>query len=374
MLSNTPIWDDGQSLPLSPLDGDVETDVCVIGLGGSGLTALDELTTMGRRAVGIDARGIAPGAAGRNGGLLLGGTVDFHHDAITVIGRDRAVGIYRETMDEIRRIDEQAPGVVRHTGSIRLSSGADEDTDITRQRTAMLADGIRCELYDGPLGHGIFMPDDACFNPQQRCHALARRVIAQGAQLYTHTSASSYSATEVRTARGTIRCAQVIIAVDGRLETLVPDLAGTVRTARLQMLATAPVAERLFPAPMSARYGFDYWQQTPDGSVAFGGGRDQSVETEWTNDAEPTEKIQGYLEQALREQLQVTAPITHRWAASVSYTETGLPVFQELRPGLWVIGGYSGTGNAMGARCGRAAARATSGETTAFARLLVNHG
>jgi gamma-glutamylputrescine oxidase len=373
LLFNTPIWDDGQSLPLSPLDGDVETDVCVIGLGGSGLTALDELTTMGRRAVGIDARGIAPGAAGRNGGLLLGGTVDFHHDAITVIGRDRAVGIYRETMAEIRRIDEQAPGVVRHTGSIRLSSGPDEDADVERQREAMLADGISCELYEGPLGHGIFMPDDACFNPQQRCRALARRVIAQGAKLYTQTTATSYSATEVRTDCGTIRCAQVIIAVDGRLETLVPELAGTVRTARLQMLATAPVAERLFPAPMSARYGFDYWQQTPDGSVAFGGGRDHSVESEWTTDAEPTDRIQGYLERTLRETLKVTAPITHRWAASVSYTETGLPVLQELRPGLWVIGGYSGTGNVMGALCGRAAARATSGETTAFARLLVSH-
>ncbi len=373
MLTNTPIWDDGQSLPLSPLDGDVETDVCVIGLGGSGLTALDELTTMGRRAVGIDAGGIAPGAAGRNGGLLLGGTVDFHHDAITTLGHERALGIHRQTMDEIRRIDQQALGVVRFTGSIRLSSGPDEDADIARQRSAMRADGISCEDYDGPLGHGIFIPDDACFNPQQRCRALARRVIAQGARLHTQTKATRYSATEVQTSRGTIRCAHVIIAVDGRLETLVPELAGTVRTARLQMLATAPVAERLFPAPISTRYGFDYWQQTPNGSVAFGGGRDQSVESEWTNNAEPTEQMQRYLERTLRDTLKISAPITHRWAASVSYTESGLPVFQELRPGLWVIGAYSGTGNAMGALCGRAAARATSGETTEFARLLVHH-
>lgn len=371
-MLNTPIWDDGQSLSLPPLDGDVETEVCVIGLGGSGLTALDELTTMGRRAAGIDAVGIAPGAAGRNGGLLLGGTADFHHDAIATLGHDRALGIHRETMAEIRRIDEQAPGVVRFTGSIRLSSGPDEDADIARQREAMLADGIRCELYESPLGHGIYMPDDACFHPQRRCRSLAERVTAQGARLYPQTRATSYSATEVRTDRGTIRCQQVIIAVDGRLETLVPELAGRVRTARLQMLATAPIAEQRFPAPISTRYGFDYWQQTPDGSVAFGGGRDQSVETEWTTNAEPTELIQGYLERTLRTKLRIDAPITHRWAASVSYTETGLPIFEELRPGLWVIGGYSGTGNAMGALCGRAAARATSGETTEFARLLLH--
>ena len=189
--------------------------------------------------------------------------------------------------------------------------------------------------------------------------------------LFPRTTALSYSATEVRTDRGTIRCQHVIIAVDGRLETLVPELAGTVRTARLQMLATMPLRDVRFPAPVSTRYGFDYLQQIPGGAVVFGGGRDISVETEWTADADPTERIQRYLEQQVRERLGIHAAISHRWAASVSYTETGLPVFRELRPGVWVIGAYSGTGNAMGALCGRAAARATCGETTEFARLLL---
>ena len=74
----------------------------------------------------------------------------------------------------------------------------------------------------------------------------------------------------------------------------------------------------------------------------------------------------------LRDETRVTAPITHRWAANVSYTFNGLPVLAEMRPGVWVIGGYSGTGNAMGALCGRAAARLASGDTTEFARLLIN--
>jgi len=73
----------------------------------------------------------------------------------------------------------------------------------------------------------------------------------------------------------------------------------------------------------------------------------------------------------LREKLGVRAPITHRWAASVSYTKDGLPVLAEVRPGVWVIGGYSGTGNAIGALCGRAAAHLASGGTTEFARLLI---
>jgi glycine/D-amino acid oxidase-like deaminating enzyme len=51
------------------------------------------------------------------------------------------------------------------------------------------------------------------------------------------------------------------------------------------------------------------------------------------------------------------APIVRRWAGVVGYTESGLPVFEEVRPGVWAIGGYCGTGNVIGAICGRAAAR-----------------
>jgi glycine/D-amino acid oxidase-like deaminating enzyme len=53
----------------------------------------------------------------------------------------------------------------------------------------------------------------------------------------------------------------------------------------------------------------------------------------------------------------VRAPVTHRWAASVSFTTTGLPVLDEVRPGLWAVGAYSGTGNVLGRLAGRAAAQ-----------------
>ena len=93
--------------------------------------------------------------------------------------------------------------------------------------------------------------------------------------------ASSGAACSFRAMPRSIR-SRVIVAVDGRLESLVPELAGTVRTARLQMLATAPTREIDIPCPVYARYGFDYYQQLPDGSVALGGGRDKAFDEEWT--------------------------------------------------------------------------------------------
>ena len=369
---NRPVWDDGAWRPLAPLTSDLTTEVCVIGLGGSGLTAVSELLEIGRTVVGIDADDVAAGAAGRNGGFLLGGTADFHHDAVAAIGGSRALRIHQLTLEEIRRIAEQAPGTVRFPGSLRIAESDEEFADCARQRDAMRADGIAVEDYAGPFGRGLFFPGDASFNPLARCRALAARNIAGGAKLHSGTRALSFAANEVVTTGGTIRCEQVIVAVDGRLESLVPELAGTVRTARLQMLATAPTREIEIPCPVYARYGFDYCQQLADGSVALGGGRDKAIDDEWTAENEPSDFIQRYLDSVLRGKLRVSAPVTHRWAASVSYTQSGLPVLAEIRPDVWVLGGYSGTGNAIGALCGRAAARLASGDTTEFARLLIN--
>jgi gamma-glutamylputrescine oxidase len=159
--------------------------------------------------------------------------------------------------------------------------------------------------------------------------------------------------------------------VDGGLEALFPELAGRIRSARLQMLATAPAPEVSFPRPVYFRQGYEYWQQLPDGSIALGGFRDHALEEEWTREDHPTDTIQSLLEQFLRGHLKVQAPITHRWAASVGYTPDGLPVMEEVRSKTWAVGGYNGTGNIVGALSARAAVRLACGQASPWADALV---
>ena len=125
-----------------------------------------------------------------------------------------------------------------------------------------------------------------------------------------------------------------------------------------------------FSRPVYWRYGYEYWQQQADGTIALGGFRDQAREEEWTHDDEPTEFVQGLLEKFLREHLKVRAPVTHRWAASVAYTTDGLPILEQVRDNVWAVGAYSGTGNIVGALCARAAARLACGEKSDWAELL----
>jgi len=359
--ANAPVWDDGIWAPLPELTERTTADVCVIGLGGSGLTAVEELLALGKRVVGIDAGMVGGGAAGRNGGVLRAGVRLPHHLAIPDIGHERALELYRRTAVEIDRLDEDTPGLVRRVGTLRIAGNDADRADCARQLDVMRTDGIAVEAYDGPLGHGVFTPRNGAFDPLAWCRTRAKRAIGRGARLHERSAAVEFGGRGVVTQRGRVSCAAVIVAVDGRLDALVPSLAGTVRTARLQMLATAPEPTVRIPCPMSLAGGFNYTQQLPDGRIALGGGRHIAMDTEWTSDESPTAQIQSYLDGVLRDQLGVRAPITHRWAANVAYTPNGLPILREVDPNVWVIGAYSGTGILLGALCGRAVARLACG-------------
>ncbi|MGV3707698.1 MAG: NAD(P)/FAD-dependent oxidoreductase, partial [Gemmatimonas sp.] len=238
---------------------------------------------------------------------------------------------------------------------------------------AIAAVGLEVEWYEGPDGIGLTLASDAACNPLVRCRTLATSLRGQGARLFARTRVQDVREGVVSTASGAVRCKRIIVAIDGKLEALLPELEGRVRTTRLQMLATAPTTERVVPCPMYYREGFEYWQQLPDGSIALGGFRDKSYDTEWTWDTQPADPIQSMLETFMREHLGVTAPITHRWAASAGYSSSGLPIVEEIRRGVWAIGGYSGTGNVIGALCGRAiVALALDGDGTKASLLVPN--
>lgn len=367
---NTPVWDDEPWAALPQLNGDVRADACVVGLGGSGLAGVTELLDQGLSVVGVDAGMVAGGAAGRNGGFLLAGTYDFYHDAVRKLGREWASSVYRLTLEQVARMAAETPDAVRVTGSLRIADTPEEEEDCRSQMQALQADGFAVEWYDGPEGRGLLFPADAAFQPLRRCRTLARRAVERGARLYEHSPAIEIGHGEVVTPAGRVRCGAVIVAADGRLEGLFPELRGRVRTARLQMLATAPTGEVRLPRPVYARWGYEYWQQLADGRIALGGFRDFGGEGEWTEEWEPSETVQARLEGFLRERIGVRAPVTHRWAASVGYTPSGLPVLEEVRPGVWAAGGYSGTGNVIGALCGRAMAQIAMTGSSALAGIL----
>ena len=356
-LANIPAWLEGlpRWQPLERLQGKESADVCVVGLGGSGLAAVTRLLELGRTVVGVDAGPVAAAAAGRNGGLLLAGTAAFHHDAERVLGADEALRWFADTQAEIDRMLLETPGLARRSGSLRIAADAAELDDCRAQFEAMRSAGLPVKEYSGPEGEGLLFPQDACFNPPARHRELALRAIAAGARLYENSRVTALSGKRVETEAGSIDCAAVIVAVDGNLALLLPELAGDVKPLRLQMLATEPDPVNI-PRPVYYRHGFEYWQQLADGRVLLGGFRDRGGPGEWGAEPVPGEAVQQQLERFLRDHLGVRSRISHRWAATVGYRDQLLPVFAEVRDSVWAVGGYNGTGNVVGSLLARRAA------------------
>lgn len=259
--------------PLPALAGSITADVCVIGLGGSGLAAVGEAARRGLSVVGLDAGRVAAGAAGRNGGFLIAGPAIALHQAAAGWKPGAAVELYRQTMDEIGALaDLLGPQIIRRAGSLRLAGlpgepaneaeAADRElelADCLEQERALRDFGIAVERYDGPLGSGLFLPDDAAMNPARRALGLAEIYGAQ-ARLFENSPVHTVGSGRVVTDGGTVSAGLVVVAVDGKLEVLLPELTGRVRTTRLQMLATEPLAsnpsgEPRLPCPVYSPLG-----------------------------------------------------------------------------------------------------------------------
>jgi glycine/D-amino acid oxidase-like deaminating enzyme len=364
-------WDDAVAdwVGFAPLAGDTTADACVVGLGASGLAAIEAFAERGLRVVGVDAGRVAAGAAGRNGGFLIGGPELALHRAIDAWGEAAAAGLYRATLAELDRLfDLLGPEVIRRVGSIRLAGVPGEPTsddeaadrerelaDCALQAATLRAHGIGVEEYAGPLGRGLYLPDDAAMNPAVRATRLATALAGGATTLHEHTRVRAVRPGRVETERGTITAGTVVVAVDGRLDVLVPDLASRVRTARLQMLATKPIEPGRLPCPVYGRWGYDYAQQLPDGRLFVGGGRDRFLHAEWTTDAEPTQAVQAHIDSVARRMAGGPVDVTDRWAASVGFTEDGRPLCVETAGGVVAVGGYNGTGNLVGPIAARAA-------------------
>jgi glycine/D-amino acid oxidase-like deaminating enzyme len=130
------------------------------------------------------------------------------------------------------------------------------------------------------------------------------------------------------------------------------------------MVATAPAAERLTDHLVYARWGYEYFQQRPDGRILAGGFGDLDGEASYTGEPDGDPGIWERIGRYLGEDLGVSAQITHRWTGTVGYGDDRRPVVGAVpdRTGLWVAGGYSGTGNVPGFLAGQQLADMVAGE------------
>ncbi|HEU0335431.1 MAG TPA: FAD-dependent oxidoreductase, partial [Gaiellaceae bacterium] len=349
-----------EPLPVRALDG--APDAVVVGGGVTGCSAALELARRGLRVRLHEAREIAGGASGRNGGFALRGAAAPYDVIADSVGRERALGLWRWTEEAIAELRDLAGDAFRPVGSLRLAADAEERAELRREWETMAADGVAADWIDEPGGPlegrypaAIFHPPDGALQPARWVRRLARLAVDAGVEIREHSRLESVAQAEADV---------VLVATDGYPSGLLGPLEGLIVPTRGQMIATEPLPEKLFEVPHYGRHGFDYWHQAPDGRILAGGFRDTSLDSEFTADEVTTGPIQAALEEFVADLVGWPLQVEARWAGIFGMILDFLPAVGPVPgvDGVWVAGGYSGHGNVLGYACGKLAAGAIAGD------------
>ena len=333
----------------------------IVGGGITGCSCALTLAQTGLRVRLHEARAVASGASGRNGGFALRGGAMAYDSAREWLGGALAAEYWRLTETYVDRLGELGGDAFRRTGSLRLA-GEDEREELRAEYEALREDGFAAEWRDElpePLARrfpgALFHPDDAVLQPARLVRRLAVAAAKAGVEIREHDRVEQLDSLEAGT---------ILVATDGYPSGLLGELEGLIIPTRGQMIATEPLPERLFEMPHYGRHGLDYWHQDPEGRLIVGGFRDVDMASEFTATEETTPRIQGALDDFVEALLGRRPVITHRWSGVFGLVPDLLPVVGPVpdREGLWVAGGYSGHGNVLGLMCGDLVAKAIAGD------------
>ena len=308
-----------------------------------------------------DAREIAGGASGRNGGFALRGTAAAYDVAVEALGREQARALWRWTEQGLDRLAAVAGDAFRRIGSMRLADDDEERDELRTEYEALRADGFAAEWLDeldpplaGRFPGALLHPPDGVLQPARFVRRIAVAAAEAGAEIREHARVESLDETDAE---------HVVIATDGYPSGLLGPLEGMIIPTRAQMIATEPLPELHFERPHYGRNGFDYWHQREDGRLLLGGFRDVDFTTEFTAVEETTDPIQQALERFACSLAGSDVVVTHRWAGIFGLVPDFLPVVGRAPESdrVWLAGGYSGHGNVLGLLCGGLVADAILG-------------
>jgi len=350
-------------------------DVAIVGAGLTGLwTAwylLHRDPTL--RIAVLERDTIGFGASGRNGGwcsALLPMSLDKiaarHGDSAA----RRMYAAMHETVLEVGRfVDEHGAPEIFHRGgtvtaarnapqALRLRDELDEfrrygfgEGDVRwldqAETTSMLA--------AADVTGALFTPHCAAVHPLRLTHAVARAVIAAGADVREGTAVEEIRPGRLTTTSGAVHAEVIVRATEG----FTPQFAGERRVLLpiySMMIATEPLPDSTWARIgltdrqtfADGRHMIIYGQRTVDGRFAFGGRGapyhfGSAIRAGFDTDA----TIRTLLESSLRELFPQIgdAAVTHHWGGVVAAPrDWTCSVRFDRRSGLATAGGYVGDG------------------------------
>lgn len=373
------------------IDGDVATDIAIVGGGFCGLSAALHLAEAGLAPIVLEAEEPGFGASGRNGGQVIAGIKLDPGELSDHFGPAEAEALYRfgagtaETVFSLIerfqiRCEAHRDGWIQaaHSPAMlkavqrRVSELQIKGADVEWLNSTEIQNLVGTPYYKG----GMLDRRSGMVQPLSYARGLARAAASMGATILSNTPVRNLrregSAWRLETPTGAVLAKHVLLATNGYLGDLYPMLKTAMIVVQSYQIATDPLPPHLdqtvLPSrlPVSDLMDLGVYFRRDDSGRFIAGGRGSLTARE-----EPV-LFHNLARSAniLFPQLSDT-PFTTRWGGKLTLTRDHLPRVIQLEPCLLAAYGCNGRGVALATVMGKIAAERIRGRTHADLPITV---
>lgn len=345
----------------APLEGDLRTDVCIVGGGLTGVTTARLLAERGRKVVLLEAERVGRGVTGHTTAHLTE-TIDASYRSLErdfgpegALEAARSVRASIDTVERLTAEDGAACGFQRVPGWAFTEHddrvGALREEYEAARRASLAVDWTtECPL-PFPVAAAIRFDAQARFHPRAYLFPVLRAAMRRGVRVFEDTrvlEVQDGAPCRVHTGAGTVTADDVVLATHVPTDSVVLQL----RYAQYRSYVVACRMPGRLPDGLfwddDDPYHYVRGHVEKGEALLLVGGEDHKVGQE--------DDTEGCFERLLTYTLgrfPVTS-VRHRWSAQVAEPADGLPYIGRpaLNRHLYVATGYSGTGMTFGTLAG----------------------
>ncbi|MGH7789491.1 MAG: NAD(P)/FAD-dependent oxidoreductase, partial [Candidatus Binatia bacterium] len=374
-------WMAGADEPTSPLGGEVEADVAVIGAGYAGLSAALELRAEGLSVAVLEARYAGFGASGRNAGHLTP-TIGKDLPTLTrIFGRERVRGLVQLADTAIRYVEQRIAGLgidcqYEPVGNViaavhprqfaALDRAAQAAADFAVPGALLEPAAMRRRGLPSRFQRGFLEPHGGILHPGHYARGLRRAALAAGVALYEQTPVRRVDAgptATLLTDGGRVRARRVVVATNAYTPQL-GLLRWRVLPMYVQLFRTSPLSDaQLAAVDWHGREGIytahemlESYRLTRDNRIV-GGAKYVRYGYGGTVFAAPDTRLAAGLESVFRVRFPELGGlrVENHWGGPIALSLDFLPVIQPDRrhANMVYAVGYAGHGVAQASYAGR---------------------
>ena len=367
------------------LNGNITSDICVIGAGFTGLSTAIHLSEKGFNVTVLEAKRIGFGASGRNGGQIVHSysrDIDFiekHYgkEVGTEMGKmafegGRIIRRFAEQYNIDCHLKDGGIFAACNDRQLKELEGkkalweAHGHKDLELLSADKIKEHIGSERYSG----GLLDKSGGHFHPLNLALGEAAAVESMGGKIYEDSEVIRIEEGDkpvVYTANGSVTCDFIVVAGNAYLGGLIPKLQSKAIPCGTQVITTEVLSEaqqkQLLPKDNcveDCNYLLDYYRLSNEGRLIYGGGV--------TYGAREPSKIESMVVPNMLKtfpQLKGTK-VDFAWTGNFLLTLMRLPQFGRIGKNMYYAQGYSGHGLTCTHLAGKVLSEVIAGDSQRF--------